>query len=300
MNRIATTLALAWLSTSAAWAASTPLTFPTPEAAVEALVSAMDKSDFATLELLLGPDSGALLYSGDDKQDAEDRRSFVEAYRAAHSLNEAGSDRRLLVIGANEFEFPVPIERKDGAWGFDGTEGLDELIFRRIGANELGAIGTCQGFVEAQKEYAATGHDGDPPGLYAMKLMSDDGRQNGLYWPTADDEPTSPAGEFVAAAASDGYRRSDAAYHGYRYRLLYRQGASAKGGAREYFKDGLLTEGFALVAWPADYGVSGVMSFIVNQDGVVYQKDFGESTEAQVAAITTFDPGKGWTAVTAR
>lgn len=298
MKHFATTLALAWLSITPAWAAST--SYPTPEAAVEALVAAMDESDFATLESLLGPDSGALLYSGDAKQDADDRRSFVEAYRAGHTLKEAGQDRRLLVIGANDFEFPVPIERKNNAWSFDGTEGLDELIFRRIGSNELGTIGTCEGFVDAQREYAASSHDGDPPGLYAVKLMSDEGRQNGLYWPTAEGEPASPAGEFVAAAASDGYRRSDAAYHGYRYRLLYRQGASAKGGAREYFKDGLLTEGFALVAWPADYGVSGVMSFIVNQDGVVYQKDLGESTATQVAAITTFDPGKGWTAVTAR
>jgi len=171
---------------------------------------------------------------------------------------------------------------------------VDELIYRRIGANELGAIAVSRGFVEAQNEYASEGRDGDPAGIYAMKLLSDEGRQNGLYWPTAAGVPPSPAGEFVANAAAEGYRRNPVAYHGYRYRMLYRQGGNAAGGARDYFKDGLLTQGFALVAWPAEYGVSGIMTFVVNQDGDVFQRDLGADTEARVAGMSAFDPDRGW------
>ena len=156
-----------------------------------------------------------------------------------------------------------------------------------------------RGFVDAQDEYASVGRDGDPAGIYALKLISDEGMQNGLYWPTAEGEPASPAGPFVAAAAEEGDRASAARtpYHGYYYRMLYAQGANANGGAREYFKDGLLTEGYALVAWPADYGSSGVQTFIVNHDGVVFQKDLGEDTATAVEAIKLFDPDGSWTAI---
>jgi hypothetical protein len=171
-------------------------------------------------------------------------------------------------------------------------------VYRRIGGNELGAIAVSRGFVDAQLEYAAEGRDGDPAGIYALKLVSDDGARNGLYWPTGADEPPSPAGPFVAAAAGEGYRRgARQPYHGYYYRMLYKQGKNAKGGHREYFRGGLLTEGFALVAWPAEYQVSGVMTFIVNQDGTVFQKDLGDSTEDIVAAMASFNPDGSWTAV---
>jgi hypothetical protein len=196
---------------------------------------------------------------------------------------------------------PIPIVKKGGKWVFDGAAGVDELIYRRVGRNELGAIDVCRGFVSAQTEYASQGRDGDPAGIYAMKLISDEGMHNGLYWPTAEDEPASPAGPFVAAAAEEGYRKAEgsarAPYHGYYYRMLYRQGPNANGGAKEYFKDGLLTEGFALVAWPAEYGSSGVQTFIVNQDGVVFQKDLGEDTAAAVEAIQAYDPDSTWTAI---
>jgi hypothetical protein len=195
---------------------------------------------------------------------------------------------------------PIPIVKRDGKWAFDGEAGIDELIYRRVGANELGAIDTCRGLVAAQIEYASEGRDGDPPGIYALKLLSDEGLHNGLYWPTAEGEPPSPAGPFVAGAAGEGYRRGAGAtepYHGYYYRLLYAQGPNANGGAREYFKDGLLTEGFAIIAWPADYGASGVMTFIVNQDGVVFQKDLGEDTATAVQAIQAFDPDSSWVAI---
>jgi hypothetical protein len=195
----------------------------------------------------------------------------------------------------------VPLVQRDGKWAFDGEAGIDEMIYRRVGANELGAIDVCRGFVSAQLEYASEGRDGDPPGIYALKLISDEGLHNGLYWQTAEGEPESPAGPFVAAAAAEGYRRAEGEartpYHGYYYRMLYAQGPNANGGARDYFKNGLLTEGFALVAWPADYGSSGVMTFIVNQDGVVFQKDLGEDTAVAVESIQSFDPDSSWTAI---
>ena len=268
--------------------------FDTPQAAVEAFAAAVERGDTAALEALLGPGSESLVSSGDAVQDAADRKEFLDAYRTRIAIVEDGKDRRTLVIGGNDWPFPVPLVARGGRWTFDGEAGVDELIYRRIGANELGAIAVCRGFVEAQNEYASEGRDGDPAGIYAMKLLSDEGRQNGLYWPTAAGDPPSPAGEFVANAAAEGYRRDPVAYHGYRYRMLYRQGGNAAGGARDYFEDGLLTQGFALVAWPAEYGVSGIMTFVVNQDGDVFQRDLGADTEARVATMNAFDPDRSW------
>lgn len=273
--------------------------FETPEAAVDALVAALEKDDIAQLQRLLGPDAEGVLASGDAVQDKTDRADFLNAYRAAHTLVEESPDQRTLTTGPDQWPMPVPIVRRDGRWYLDGKEGADEIVYRRIGENELGAIRVCRGFVEAQQEYAAEGHDGDPAGIYALKLISDEGLHNGLYWPTADAGPESPAGPFVAAAAAEGYRRSASRtpYHGYYYRLLYRQGPNASGGAREYFRDGVMTEGFALIAWPADYGAGGIMTFIVNQDGVIFQKNLGEETESAVAAMESYDPDSSWTAV---
>jgi len=275
--------------------------FDTPEAAVAALVAALEKNDLGQLKVLLGPGSEELLNSGDAVQDASDRADFLARYGAKHALVDEGADRKVLVTGEDEWPMPVPLVKRDGKWAFDGEAGVDELIYRRVGANELGAIDVSRGFVSAQLEYASEGRDGDPAGIYALKLISDEGLHNGLYWPTAEGEPGSPAGPFVAAAASEGYRRAEGdartPYHGYYYRMLYAQGPNANGGARDYFKNGLLTEGFALVAWPADYGSSGVMTFIVNKDGVVFQKDLGEDTAAVVETIQVFDPDSSWTAI---
>jgi hypothetical protein len=275
--------------------------FDTPEAAVAALVAALEKNDLGQLKVLLGPGSEELLNSGDAVQDASDRADFLARYGAKHALVDEGVDRKVLVTGEDEWPMPVPLVKRDGKWAFDGEAGVDELIYRRVGANELGAIDVSRGFVSAQLEYASEGRDGDPAGIYALKLISDEGLHNGLYWPTAEGEPGSPAGPFVAAAASEGYRRAEGdartPYHGYYYRMLYAQGPNANGGARDYFKNGLLTEGFALVAWPADYGSSGVMTFIVNKDGVVFQKDLGEDTAAVVETIQVFDPDSSWTAI---
>jgi hypothetical protein len=272
--------------------------FATPEAAFEALVANLEKGDKAALSRLLGPGVDELLQSGDPVQDKADAADFVAAYRSKHALEADGDAKRTLVVGDNDWRLAIPAVERDGRWILDGDAGADELVYRRVGENELGAIDVLSGFVEAQQEYAAEGRDGDPPGIYAMKLISDPGLQNGLYWETAEGEPESPAGAFVAAAASEGYRAAAGVpYRGYRYRMLYRQGANANGGAREYFADGVLTEGFALLAWPAEYGVSGVMTFIVNQDGVVFQKDLGDATPTAVQAITSFDPDSSWVAI---
>ena len=266
---------------------------------MQALVTAMETDDLEAVSKVLGPGSKEILDSGDAVADRADRASFVAAYRSKNSLSDDGPDRKVLVVGENDWPMAVPLVKRDGRWAWDAVAGADELIYRRVGRNELDAIEVCRGFVQAQLDYAAEGRDGDPPGIYALKLISDAGLHNGLYWPAADDEPASPAGPLIAAAAEEGYRRSAdrQPYHGYYYRMLYAQGANANGGAREYFKDGLLTEGFALVAWPADYGSSGVQTFIVNQDGVVFQKDLGEDTAKVVETIKLFDPDAAWTAV---
>jgi len=275
------------------------LSFASPEEAVTALITALEKDDVATLGRLLGPGSDEVISSGDSVADKSDRESFVGSYREKHELVADGDGKRVLQVGADDWPVPVPIVQKDGRWYLDGAEGADEIIYRRVGENELGAIAVARGFVDAQAEYAADAHDGNPAGVYAQKLLSDPERQNGLYWPTAEGEAPSPAGPFVASAGAEGYRRGGEGqrvpYHGYYYRSLYGQGPAANGGALNYFSDGLLTEGFALLAWPADYGASGVKSFIVNQDGVVWEKDLGEDTATVVETIQDFNPDESWT-----
>jgi Protein of unknown function (DUF2950) len=271
--------------------------FATPEAAVAALVAALEKDDMAAIATLLGPGTEELLSSGDPVADKTDRAEFLANYKAKNSLA-ADGDRMLLTVGDNEWPMPIPLVQRDGKWVWDGAAGADEVIYRRVGENELGAIDVMYGYVNAQIAYASAGRDGDPAGIYALKLISDEGLHNGLYWPAGEGEAPSPAGPFVAAAAAEGYASAGRTpYHGYYYRMLYAQGPNANGGAREYFKDGVLTEGFAGIAWPADYGSSGVMTFIVNQDGVVFQKDLGKDTATVVETIQKFDPDSSWTAI---
>jgi hypothetical protein len=199
-------------------------------------------------------------------------------------------------VGAKDWELPIPIVLADGRWHFDTAAGKQELIYRRIGDNELGAIAVCRGTIAAQRDYAAEGHDGLSAGIYAGKLRSDPGKHNGLYWEAADGEPASPAGPFLAQAAEEGYQKGDP-YHGYYYRGLKAQGAAAPGGAKSYLAGGVLKGGAALIAYPAQYKVSGVMTFIIDQDGVVYQKDLGESTTEAAKAITEYNPDSSWTKV---
>jgi hypothetical protein len=290
-------LALALLTVGCAGKKDEAAGFATPEAAVAALIAALEQDDTAAMARLLGPGTEELLSSGDPVADKTDRAEFLAKYKAKNSLA-ADGDKMMLSVGDNDWPMPIPLVQRDGKWVWDGAAGADEVIYRRVGENELGAIDVMYGYVNAQNAYASAGRDGDPAGIYALKLISDAGMHNGLYWPTVEGETPSPAGPFVAGAAEEGYASAGRTpYHGYYYRMLYAQGANANGGAREYFKDGVLTQGFAAIAWPADYGASGVMTFIVNPDGVVFQKDLGEDTATAVETIQKFDPDSTWTAI---
>jgi hypothetical protein len=277
-------------------------TFATPAEAAQALVKASEDKNQQEMLALFGDDGKDLVYSGDAVQDQTNMERFVKAYKTKHTIVKRDDNTRILQVGASDWPLPIPLVNDGGKWRFDTAAGKEELLFRRIGHNELGAIAACRGFIDAQKDYAAVGHDGLPAGIYAQRLMSDPGKQNGLYWETKEDEPASPAGPFLAKAGSEGYgdsagREDSQPYHGYFYRILKAQGAAAKGGAKSYLSDGKLTA-VALVAYPAQYKVSGVMTFIINQRGVVYQKDLGEKTSDLAAAMTEYDPDTTWTKVT--
>jgi Protein of unknown function (DUF2950) len=277
--------------------------FATPAEAVQALVKASEDENQEEMLAVFGDDGKDLVYSGDSVQDKARMRRFVQAYNTKHAIVKQGENTRILEVGASNWPMPIPLVNEGGRWRFDTVAGKQELLFRRIGRNELGAIAACRGFIDAQKDYAAVSHDGLPAGIYAQKLMSDPGQQNGLYWETKEDEPASPAGPFLAKAGSEGYRGSAGSdesqpYHGYLYRILTAQGPAAKGGAKSYLSDGRLTAGVALVAYPAQYKVSGVMTFIINQRGVPYQKDLGENTLDLAAAMTEYNPDSTWTKVT--
>ena len=270
-------------------------TFKTAQQAVDALVAASRDNDVAALQQLLGPDAATLISSGDDAQDRNDRAHFVALYDAHHRLVSAGKDEMTLLVGDNEWALPIPVQKSAGAWQFDSADGVKELLYRRIGANELAAIRTCHALRHAQLDYAATGHDGHPPGTYAQRFRSKTGTQNGLYWPAAEGEAESPAGPFVADAEAEGYEYGKRhPYHGYYFRILKAQGPNAYGGAKDYVVDEGMTGGFAILAYPAEYGASGVMTFLVSRRGTVFQKDLGDSTAQAAGAITTFDPDSSW------
>jgi hypothetical protein len=277
-----------------------PKAHASAEEAAAALVAAMESGDLTKMEAELGDPSGAILESGDAVADSTDRATFLAQYREKHTLVPDGDDRMTLQVGANDWPLPIPLVKRAKGWAFDGAGAAEEIAYRRVGRNELGAIAVCRGYVLAQNLYASEGRDGAPAGIYAQKLVSDEGRQNGLYWKAAEGEPASPVGPFVAQAAAEGYRAGGAdhpPYHGYRYRPLFAQGPHAPGGARDYFMAGELVGGFALVAWPAEYGISGVMTFMVSRDGVVYEKDLGMDTDKVVAKIDAFDPDPSWSVV---
>ena len=278
------------------------LSFSTPHSAVAALAAALETRDLVAMRRLLGPETEGLVSSGDTARDRSDREGFLARYRARHEIVAGGPDDAMLQVGDDEWPLPVPLLRRNGRWRFDGDAAVNELLARRIGANELRTIDVMRGFVDAQQEYAAVGHDGDAPGIYARVLRSDPGRQNGLYWEVSAGEAPSPAGPFLAAASAEGYKASASAngpapYHGYVYRMLFSQGPAADGGAREYVADGKLTGGFSLLAYPAEYGETGVMTFMVNQDGLVWQRNLGPKTGEVAAAITQFDPDSSWTPI---
>ncbi len=283
-------------TTHAQTVASAHESFGSAMQAVRALVAAAQSNDIARLQAIFGPGSKELVESGDAVADKRERANFVKAYHAKHVLLDDGADRRLLAVGVHGFQLPTPLVRREGRWEFDGAAGAEKLIDRRIGRNELDAIAVCKGIVDAENDYAAMGPESHAVKTYAAQLMSDPGRRNGLYWEAQSGEPTSPAGPFLARAAEEGHiAGTGAPYHGYYYRLLTAQGPSAPGGAKSYLVDGALTGGFAAVAWPAEYRASGVMTFIVGQDGVVYQKDLGDETERLARSLAAYDPDSSWT-----
>jgi hypothetical protein len=271
-------------------------TFPTPEAAVQALIDAVKAGNLEAVKAIFGPDSDDLISSSDAATARGNQQVFVAAAAEGWRLSpDQGGNRRTLIIGNEAWPFPVPIVKVRDGWHFDTAAGHEEVLARRIGRNELAVIGICHTFVSAQLHYAKEARDGKPAGRYAMAFRSDPGRQNGLYWPTTRGQKLSPLGDLVAQAASEGRAPAQASsgpspFHGYFFKILTAQGSHAPGGAKSYVVNGEMTGGFALVAWPAQYDSTGVMTFLVGQDGVVWQKDFGAETSTAVTKITTYDP----------
>jgi hypothetical protein len=270
-------------------------TFQTPEAAAAAIVDAAKADDRTAIEKILGPDAAVVLDSGDPVDDANARKWFVDRAAEKIDIQPEEDGWAIVAVGTSAWPLAVPLRKTDAGWIFDVEEGKQELLDRRVGANELVAISVARAFVDAQHEYATEDPDGNGVHEYAGRVLSTEGKRDGLYWPTAEGETASPFGPLVADATSHGYTPgAGVPYEGYRYRILTKQGSHAPGGAKSYEKDGRLTEGVALVAWPASYGTSGVKTFIVNQLGVVFEKDLGPETATVAAAMDAYDPDRTW------
>ena len=285
------------LSARAAEPATPPQAFDTPQQAAEALVKASDADDVPALIKIFGSGGKDIVSSGDPVEDKNIRAKFsARAHEKMNvSFDPADPKRAVLVIGSDDWPMPVPIVQKDGKWRFDAKAGRREILARRIGGNELDAIDLLRGYVEAQKDYAVERHDGSGMNQYAQKWVSTPGKQDGLSWRGADGKPAGPMGDEIAEALAAGYTKKAEPYNGYYFRTLTAQGPAARLGARNYIVNGMMIGGFAAIAWPATYGVTGVQTFIVNNDGVVYQKDLGADTGKVAPAIKKFNPDKGWT-----
>src|SRR5262245_42297342 len=286
--------AVAVLLLAMASAANAQQSFKSADEAAEALVTAAKAGDRKALLTVLGSNGQDIVSSGDPVADGATRKDFLAAYDAKHQVVMDGDSKATLIVGKDDFPFPIPLVRKDGAWQFDTAAGREEILVRRVGRNELNAIQAALAVVDAQQEYAEKGVAG--PGVYARRIVSQPGKKDGLYWPAKPGEDESPLGELAAAAAAQGYRAGQERqpYHGYYYKILTRQGANAPGGQLDYVVGGKMIGGFALVAYPAEYGNSGVMTFLVNHDGVVYQKNLGPDTARIAARVTAFNPDKTW------
>ncbi len=290
--------------TVAAACRSTPVeqpkakTFNTPEEAVNALDAAVKSGKIDELLAIFGADARDVVDTSDPQAAKRNRQVFAVAMKEGWRLTDEDAHAKTLVVGNESWPFPIPIVNDAGKWRFDTAAGKEEVIARRIGRNELAVIQTCRTYVAAQKLYAEHSHDGQPAKVYARAFRSDEGRQNGLYWASVKGQHRSPLGDLVAQAAEDGIaldkRTQPAPFHGYYFKILTAQGSSAPGGAKNYVVDNRMTGGFALVAWPAQYDATGVMTFIVNQDGIIQQKDLGSDTDAQVKAMTTYNPDSSW------
>ena len=282
------------------WGAAPPdaKTFKTPQAAVDALLAAAAESETGDLLAVLGPEGKDVVSSGDETADKAGRDALLAAAKDKTVLLTTTKNAVFLTLGPDSWPFPIPIVKGPKGWFFDTAAGKEELISRRIGRNELRAIALCQAFVTAQREYAQTSRNG-ASGVYAQRLLSSEGKRDGLYWPAKGGEPESPLGPLAAEAANDGYEVKASAsgpkpFHGYFFRIMTAQGANAPGGAKSYVADGKMTGGFALVAWPAEYRVSGVMTFVVNQTGIVFEKDLGQQTAERAKVMDQFDPDITW------
>ena len=278
---------------------ATQRTFSAPEDAVTALVAAVKAGNLDALLTIFGPEGRDLAASSDPATARMNRQVFAVAFKEQWHLEDTTPTRKTLVVGNEDWPFPVPLVKGAGGWRFDTEAGKEEVLARRIGRNELETIATCRAYVTAQQRYAQQGHDGKPAGVHAAKFQSDPGKENGLYWPAARGQKRSPLGDLVAQASAEG-RRYDAdhpqptGFHGYYFKILTGQGAAATGGARSYLVKGDMSGGFALVAWPAQYDATGVMTFIVNQDGTVRQRDLGPQTDAAARKMTVYNPDAAW------
>ena len=295
MKAMATWALMLGLGAAPAWAQEAQQPFPTPEAAAAALVEAMQNSDGAAVTAILGPELAALIEEQGDEANAADRERFLEAAQRATVLRPQGDDARILEVGLAAWPFPAPLVRTVDGWRFDGAEGVEAVKDRVVGRNELEAIDVLHAYVAAQLAYAAADRDGDQVREYAQRLTSTPGRQDGLYWPVTGTEEPSPFGPFLAAAGVHPESRDPSTpYYGYYYRILTRQGENVPGGAYDYIINGNMIAGFAMVAWPAEYGETGVMTFVVNQSGIVLERDMGPSTGEIGPKMRTCNPDAGW------
>ena len=275
--------------------------FATPDDAGSALVQAAKSGDANEVLAIFGPESKKIIYSGDSVQDKAAADAYVQGYGKMHRWRNMPDGSQVLLIGADNFPFPIPLRKTAaGQWYFDAGAGEEEILRRRVGRNELAVIDVCLGLVDAQYQYFSQPRDGGTTKQYAQKFISDPGKQNGLYWPSPAGQQQSPLGPLAAFATADGYTvKQDAhvPFHGYFFRILTKQTANTPGGAKDYIADGKMVGGFAFVAYPAEYGNTGIMTFIVNQDGVPLQKDLGKTTDATATAMSAFDPDNTWTLV---
>ncbi len=273
-------------------------TFASPGDAVLAIYNAVKSGDQPTLNAILGSNAGQVLNTGDEVADKKMATDFIRRYEQMHRVVIEPDQTATLYVGAENWPMPIPlVKNSSGAWYFDTESGIKEILFRRIGANENDAIDVLHTLVAAQLEYASVLQEGDKAKHYANKFVSSEGKHNGLYWKTGDNEAPSPIGPLLVQSAGEGYdiqQGKQTPFHGYYYRMLTAQGAAAKGGARSYLVNGELVRGFAFVAWPAEYRNSGVVTFVVNQDGIVYEKDLGQDTDKIAASMSEYNPDKTW------
>lgn len=275
-----------------------PKTFPSPADAGAAFLEAAKSGDQSALLAIFGPEGKDVLFTGDAVKDRDNLQDFVAAYSQMNRWGKIRAGGEILYIGADNYPFPTPLDRNpSGQWYFDTAAGKDEILARRIGKGELSAIAACGAVADAQQQYFSQTHDGDKTKQYAQQFISDEGKQNGLYWPVPEGQAPSPLDSLRDLAKALGYTNAGQKpqpFNGYYFRVLTKQGDKAQGGAKDYIVNEKMTGGFAILAYPAEYRDSGIMTFIVGKDGVIYQKDLGENTSDVGVAITEYNPGDGW------